>query len=221
MRVMCKTLVTASSVLLFSSLVGCGGSDGKSGGAPAVGSDGASENADATAADDQSSEAAAGRAKFELVRLKDSNLLAKALTATFGLGMDESYDEIDADGNPISVIEKYRKTFGSTEGLRAGELVADVLNESSTSYMLALNILADTVGKRCLDAVSNASANRHLCRCDSGTDARATLQRAIPWHDFDGDDASEIVSHFSDVCRGSVREAVTALISSLAFAKRN
>ena len=148
----------------------------------------------------------------ESTQLKGVALLASSLTTTLGLDKD-----LDISDGTTSLLEKYKNNFGGLEGLSVGKTFADTTGGSNkmTGYFLSLGHLASNAAAICN---STQEAN---CLCDSPSAARDMLERAIPYIDFGTGENRELVNQFAEICQESQVEAITSLLASVAFAKRN
>ena len=148
----------------------------------------------------------------EQIQLKGVALLASTIQATFGANKT-----IEVTNANVNLLEKYRKNFGDQEGLSVGKTYSDVSDESNkmTGYFMALNHIATNVAVQCFYSGDS------LCNCDSPGAARELMLRAMPYLDFDSAEGSEVVSDLAGMCLNNPSEAITQLIASVAFAKRN
>jgi hypothetical protein len=152
------------------------------------------------------------------IQLKGVSLLGQSLYATLG----PEKDSIESgSGNQASkttsLFEVYASNFGSTEGLRFGEIFAD---SPSANYFLGLTIVADNAARKCQVEVLTKKAGS-LCDCGSSVEkAREMLSRAVPHIDFHNPTRAELVDEFHKQCQSDYTGAVASLISSLGFAVR-
>ncbi len=149
----------------------------------------------------------------EIIQLKGVALLSTSLQTTLGYEKDE-----DVSDPGESLLEKYKKVFGEIEGLSVGKTYADTASGTNvmTGYFLVLGHLAGNAATQC--EISQDPS----CNCDTAGSAREMLSRAIPYVDFSADyESEELVQEFAEMCLTNQREAIAALISSMAFAKRN
>jgi hypothetical protein len=147
------------------------------------------------------------------IRLKGTALLSQALSQTLGPQKD-----INVNDGDEHLLETYSNNFGNTNGLSFGEIYADVKssNLKMTGYMMALNIIAYNAALRCA-----SEKNAGLCQCDTEETAAAMLGRAIPYRGFCSDENDNYVEDFAALCKENGINAISALISSTAFAIRN
>lgn len=147
-----------------------------------------------------------------VVRLKSADMMAKSLRDTLGPGKD-----INAFNNRENLIELYKSQLGTAQGLAFGDTFADSKTEdlAMTGYMLALNIVAINAARQCY-----SDRSEELCKCDTPESAAAMLTRALPWRNSCPSD-DPLVATFAELCREDSIQALTALISSVAFAMRN
>ena len=145
------------------------------------------------------------------IQLKSSDMIAQSIYATLGRGKT-----LRNDGQTTTdVTEEFKKNFGGTSGLRLGEIYAD---SPSTSYLLALTIVAELAARRCMEDIN--AGNGELCQCSTKEDADAMLKRALPHLNFTDAALSSISDQFSSTCAQDPEGAITSLIGSLAFATR-
>jgi hypothetical protein len=144
------------------------------------------------------------------INLKGVALLSRSLTDVLGTGKD-----IDVNSGE-SLFATYQGNFGKTEGIGAGDTFADTLSSANlmTGYFMALNHVAYNAALQCQAGSSTQ------CACDTEEAALLMLSRAIPYQNFCGQRKS-YVTEFMELCKADYTSAVTALMSSIAFAKRN
>ena len=148
------------------------------------------------------------------IRFKGTGLLAHSLEETLGAGRTQS-----VTNDKENLLDTYESNFGSTKGLSYGETYADTQTATTlmTGYLLALNNIAYNAAVRC-----DADGRKDLCQCGDRASAQAMLQRAVPYQTFcTGGDGESIVDRFLAVCQQDYTGAISALIASTAFAKRN
>ena len=132
------------------------------------------------------------------LQLKNTDQLRSSLFSTFGPGVERRRDGTDIVGN-------YASTFGTSTNLGIGDRYGDRV---STGYLMSLAIVASHVGEVC------STDDRESCRCESLGESLAMLQRALPGHDR----LELMAPSFAEACQISRKDAVTTLVSSLAFA---
>ena len=198
--------VIAGSALV---LIGCG--------SPKTGSKG-SGDADLTeelAGDQNAEQLGCGEQSHDnsapTFRLKGTSLLLSSLNYTLGAGKDRDINNMET-----SIFTRYGGQFGSTDGLSFGETYSDLKSETlkMTGYMMALNIVARNAALLCSSEDGAAD-----CQCDTEATSSAMLARAIPYRGFCPGD--EYVTEFAKLCQADNVGAITALVSSTAFALRN
>ena len=148
-------------------------------------------------------------------QLKGVTLLSASLFKTLGSDKDKGNTR-DRDGKSVSLFDTYVSNFGSTDGLRFGEIFAD---SPSANYFLALTILGDNAARKCQVEVLTNAPNT-LCKCASKDEAKAMLSRAMPSKDFTKPELQPILEEFQQRCAQDYIGAVSSLIASLAFAAR-
>lgn len=155
-----------------------------------------------------------GGDKSDSLQLKGVSLLAQSLHSTLGPSKDVSDDSSGDPARKQSLFDVYASNFGSTQGLRFGEVFAD---SPSANYFLALSIVADNAARRCRIELLESKPDSP-CACDTPEKAKAMLRRAAPSVDFTSSAQSAIVEKFAQRCKDDYVGAVSSLVSSLAFA---
>jgi hypothetical protein len=146
------------------------------------------------------------------IRLKDVALLGSSLVGALGAG---STRDVTSGEN---LLEIYAPNFGGADADRKVGAVSDDQiggNSVRSDYFMALNYVAYNAGLYC-------EANKELdsrCRCDTEESARLMLARAVPYQNWCA--SNEIVLELATLCKKSSKDSITALFSSVAFAKRN
>lgn len=144
------------------------------------------------------------------LRLKGVGLLAQSLYQTLG-----AKKNISANNGNEDLFATYSQNFGNSDGLRFGEVYAD---SPSTSYMLALAILAGNAAVRCEEEITQGTGTQ--CQCNTTQSGSSMLRRAFPKIDFNDQSRAGLVEHFVDTCKKDYRSAISSLISSIGFAAR-
>lgn len=147
------------------------------------------------------------------IRLKGVSLLGRTFVDTLGAGVN--YNALDSEED---LFDTYSNNFGGQEGLGYGDIYNDSLTDTNkmTSYFMALNYIAHNAALVC-----EKGKKKDKCACDEDSEAKAMLSRAIPYKDFSSDELKETITEFAGLCRESYVDAITALMSSIAVAKRN
>ncbi len=145
------------------------------------------------------------------IQLKSSDMIAQSIYSTLGRGKT-----LRNDGQTITdVTEEFKKNFGGTAGLRLSEIYADA---PSTSYLLALTIVAELAARRCMEEIS--AGEGELCQCNTKENAESMLKRALPHLNFTDPALTGVSEQFTTTCATDPEGAITSLIGSLAFATR-
>jgi hypothetical protein len=145
------------------------------------------------------------------IQLKSSDMIAQSIYSTLGRGKT-----LRTDGQSTTdITEEFKKNFGGTAGLRLGEIYADA---PSTSYLLALTIVAELAARRCMEEIN--AGNGELCQCNTEENAEAMLKRALPHLNFADPALTDVSDQFTTTCASDPEGAITSLIGSLAFATR-
>lgn len=145
----------------------------------------------------------------DVLQLKSADLLRQSIYQTLGRGKTLKVSE---RGLTSDITDEFSGNFGGTSGLRFGEIYAD---SPSTSYLLALAVVADHAANRCVEDKSEV-----LCQCDTEESAQKMLNRALPFFDTSLPESQAIVKTFRDACLADQTAALTSLLGSLAFAAR-
>ena len=148
------------------------------------------------------------------IRLKDVGLLSSSLVNALGAGSTRDL----ASGE--NLLEIYAPNFGGADDDRKVASVSDDQiggNNVRSDYFMALNFVAYNAGLYC--EAKNDQEPR--CACDTEESARVMLARAIPYQNWCSDDHAALVTEVVDLCQRSQKDLITALFSSVAFAKRN
>ena len=149
----------------------------------------------------------------ETTRLKGAALLSRSFVDIIGPDADINVSDPDEH-----LFVAYKGNFGGNEGLNFGSTYANSLGGKNqmTSYFMALSYIAYNAGLRC-----NSRQFDESCDCFSPGTARSMLSRAIPWENFNDAKHDDLVAEFSALCNESYPDALAALLSSVAVAKRN
>lgn len=150
---------------------------------------------------------------IDTTRLKGAALLSRSFVDIIGPDADINVSDPDEH-----LFVAYKGNFGGNEGLNFGSTYANSLGGKNqmTSYFMALSYIAYNAGLRC-----NSRQFDESCDCFTPETAKAMLSRAIPWEDFSDSGHDELVGEFSALCNESYPDALAALLSSVAVAKRN
>lgn len=150
------------------------------------------------------------------VRLKGVALLYQSLYRTLGPNKEKLPPKNGARTSE-NIFDTYAGNFGNTDGLRFGEIYPD---SPSASYFLALSIMADNAAKVCQEELLG-SPSTSPCKCDTMDSAKALLARALPSTNLSDERGTHLTKQFHERCKADYPAAISALLSSLAFAVKN
>jgi hypothetical protein len=148
-----------------------------------------------------------------VLRLKGVALLAASLVQTVGSGRDVLQV---TPTQRVSLFEVFAPNFGVADNAELGKRFAD---DWSVGYFLALATVADNAGTLIADDLTAEVPGTVSCKTKE--DARAMLQRAIPYQDFGQAQHDELIESLRSTCERDPRLAVSALVGSFAFAAKN
>jgi hypothetical protein len=204
-----------STALLGVLLVSCGQVSTSSDGDKA----GEASEADAAENVDKSAALACGASshdnKVDKVLLSSADLLSKKIVNSFGTDA-----VMNVTNRKENIVAKYANQFGTTKDLEFGDISSDNFSNSvpATAYLLALSTVARNAGLYC----SVADDTNTKCQCNTRESAAAMLNRSISYVNFCADEGNDLyIKALTDLCKKDRVAAITALVSSLAFAIRN